>query len=523
MSNIQKAVIEIDFNNEGELWLTEIVLYIAMLIIWFLLIRMSWFFCFSPDAPRFRQYDSKALKPIKAKAERAARIRRESETTKSTTTTEPNNARVPSASQTRPRPESIQIKPPNNGSPYELSNEEFKLQMCKIHRSLRVCFIVSLTCTAIYVTSVMLNHTLIIAGAIQRHCVLSKLPVTALLSQRLGLYLFFIFRLHYSFGATIFAVKSIYLWVLIVCIMLTGVSAVFYFFLRIVTAPDPCASGIIFSSGAPALAQDYFWNIFLSVLFISRLKAVVSQQHKGSTRNLERAKLKQARSNYKYYYTMYKLTCLFLTAFLVTVCAAGLMQITGLGAATSAIDSIASNVLLFLNFQFNDHYFRRAFCGCLRLQACCLGSDYAKDMELHFYTNAKKPTHRQSSKTWQEATQNTKTAKMDKIEENKEDDEDEVVSSDSSSSDKSDKGKEMTASDEDKNNQLAIVINKAVDATHNQLKPDKINLLETSRDSTTGSDKDPQLPDTPYDDNDIGDQDTPLVESEDVMTPAPDI
>merc|ERR1712228_319955 len=65
-------------------------------------------------------------------------------------------------------------------------------------------------------------------------------------------------------------------------------------------------------------------------------------------------------------------------------------------AAFTSIDSVASNYLLYLNFQFNDYYFRIIFCGCMRFQSCCLGSEYAKDMQLYYTRNA--PKHNQQQK-----------------------------------------------------------------------------------------------------------------------------
>merc|ERR1712154_159482 len=85
-----------------------------------------------------------------------------------------------------------------------------------------------------------------------------------------------------------------------------------------------------------------------------------------------------------------------------------------------AIDSVAPNYLLFLNFQFNDDYFRKIFCACLRFQSCCLGREYAKDMQMYFVkNNAIKPTYRQT-KAADETTINTSEHQLKKIDEEEE-------------------------------------------------------------------------------------------------------
>ena len=222
----------------------------------------------------------------------------------------------------------------------------------------------------------MLNHTLIISGAIERDCTISRLPVAANFCQRVALYTFFIFRLHYSFRGTQYGIKPIFIYTLMAAIFIVGGGAVFYFFLVLSLADDPCDSGIAATAGGPAFGQDQFWNILLSVLFLVKLGAAVKSQNKfrmGSTRNLDKANLKKARSSYKYYYTMYKLTCLFVVAAIITIVLFVILFVTGLGSAMSSIDSVASNYLLFLSFQFNDHYFRVVFCACLKLQTKFLG------------------------------------------------------------------------------------------------------------------------------------------------------
>merc|ERR1712228_677360 len=196
------------------------------------------------------------------------------------------------------------------------------------------------------VTFVMINHTLIISGAINRNCIISRLPVSFNFCQRIALYLLFIFRLHHSFGDTQFGIKSIYIWILLICIIVFGLSATAYFFVVIVTANNPCASNLAFEAGAPALAQDVMFNMLLSVLFISRLwKTVSLQMNFSSCQDLELAKLKKARAGYKFYYMMFKLTLLFLLAVIM-------FFFIGLAAAFTSIDSVASNYLLYLNFQF---------------------------------------------------------------------------------------------------------------------------------------------------------------------------
>jgi len=397
----------LDFRNEGELWLSECVYYVTFILIWYLLIRILYFFCFHQYAPRFKQFDDRSLKPLKRRAEES-RVRRQSEyeqqSQSNTNTTASKTAQHPQAFG-RARGESTAL---SSGSQLE-TMEEFQLQICKIHKNLRICFLSSIIFTAVSITSILMNHTLIIAGAIERDCVLTRLPVIANFCQRMSLYLFFIFRLHFSFGATQFGIKRVFIVILVVSVCLLGACGVVYFFLRIVLAPEPCeVSG--FSAGAPAIGQDLLINILLSVLFLSRLaKAIKSQRKTGSVRNLEAAKLKTARKNYKYYYAMYKLTLLFVAAFLITLSGLVVVALTDLAGMVTAIDSVASNYLLYLTFQFNDLYFRKLFCGCLALQTLCLGEEYAKEMELHFHINARKAPHRQSSRTWQHEEDETRT------------------------------------------------------------------------------------------------------------------
>eukprot|EP01083_Nonionella_stella_P257933 882326_1 len=168
--SVEAAVIQLDFKNAGEMWLTEVILYICFILIWYLLIKILWHFCIKPSAPRFKQYNTRKLKPIQNAAEQSRR-KRHSESPNTTSDISNTN---------RTRHESITLKKDSQKIQTQATDkqtpEEFQLQICKIHRTLRLCFATSLICTGINVTSIMLNHTLIISGAIDRNCITSRLP-----------------------------------------------------------------------------------------------------------------------------------------------------------------------------------------------------------------------------------------------------------------------------------------------------------------------------------------------------------
>ena len=148
------AVVELDFNNEAELWVTEVILYICCILLWILLSKTSFWLCFAPNAPRFKQYDAKSIKTIRTKAN-LARSRRLSTTVTATgtpsdtSTQHQHQLQVPSASSSRTRSSSRQE---NIESP--LSPEEYQLQICQINRSLRICFITSLFFAAFCATAI---------------------------------------------------------------------------------------------------------------------------------------------------------------------------------------------------------------------------------------------------------------------------------------------------------------------------------------------------------------------------------
>ena len=91
---------------------------------------------------------------------------------------------------------------------------------------------------------IVLNHTLIISGVLERNCIISRLPFTANFCQRIALYSFYLFRLHYSFGSTRFGIKSAYIWIMFVCIVIFGSLGIAFFFFTIVSADDPCDSDL---------------------------------------------------------------------------------------------------------------------------------------------------------------------------------------------------------------------------------------------------------------------------------------
>eukprot|EP01084_Bolivina_argentea_P061829 113031_1 len=349
-----------------ERWITLIILCICTVIIWYLLSKILWWFFICDNAPRLKQYTTRALKPIKARAEESRR-RQKSE----------------------------------NAGVERQTPEEHQFQICKIPRSLRMCFTTCVVAAAINTTSLMILQTLKISGAIIGNICL--IPIIAIFFQRIGLHLFFILRLHYSLGATQFGIKHI--WGLTILIVLCELLSICYLVLVIATTADCCAYGTIATASLPAVIQDIFWMILLDWLFLSRLKAAVRAQSKfsgSSTRNLHKANVKKARANYKLLYLMYKLSCLFIAAVIITVFGYIVAIFSGLSIAMVSIDSIGSTGLLFMSFQFNDVYFRKLFCGCLRLQGRYLGFEYVRQMELHF---AGKKQERWQTKSWQ--NQNT--------------------------------------------------------------------------------------------------------------------
>ena len=177
MGSAKDAVSALDFDSEGEMWFTECVLYICFILIWYLLCKISWHFCIKPGSPKFTQFNQKALKPIKRAAEES-RMRRQSEYEQTqtathisngstinstmTSTNEPQNVRAPTVSSTATTAtstlKSSSRRSHDRSKSMSLANdetpEEFQLQICKIHRNLRVCFVTSLCCTAIAITSI---------------------------------------------------------------------------------------------------------------------------------------------------------------------------------------------------------------------------------------------------------------------------------------------------------------------------------------------------------------------------------
>ena len=190
MSSVQKAVEILDFKNEGAMWFTEVTLYICFILIWYLLCKIAWYFCIAPSSPKCKQYDARMLKPIKKRAE-DSRLRRNTEIAEMSLQTDTNTINTAhtntntleisdngvarggigsmSADTTRSRLESTTLRtntltPSTHARSHSKSitsikdetPEEFQLQICKIHRNLRLCFVTSLCCTAINVTSVSL-------------------------------------------------------------------------------------------------------------------------------------------------------------------------------------------------------------------------------------------------------------------------------------------------------------------------------------------------------------------------------
>merc|ERR1712113_1220796 len=117
---------------------------------------------------------------------------------------------------------------------------------------------------------------------------------------------------------------------------------------------------------------------------------------------------------------------------------------------------VLSNYLLFLSFQFNDNYFRIIFCGCLKLQALCLGSEYAKEMEQHFVIEARKPPHKQSSKTWQDdSTETTNRSRNDTARSNVAMN---IINEQKDDDDEMNKNVEDTPTTNDKSDKMTVVV-----------------------------------------------------------------
>merc|ERR550525_1833408 len=97
--------------------------------------------------------------------------------------------------------------------------------------------------------------------------------------------LFFLFRLHLSFGKTQFGVKKIYL----ICIAVAGTicttSGLFYFLWTYYTAEDSCAVGLSSKASTPVVAQDVLFSILISGLFISRFAVAAKMTATSSSGN----------------------------------------------------------------------------------------------------------------------------------------------------------------------------------------------------------------------------------------------
>eukprot|EP01084_Bolivina_argentea_P107938 192935_1 len=145
---------ELNFKNEGEMWLTEIVLWISFILIFYLLIKILYYFCIRSDAPRFKQYDQRSLKKIKTLAEesRQRRISQMSQTSGNDPSSITNTKSVPPLPNSNGRVPSTTVslnKGQKTKQNMAATPEEFQLQICKIHRSLRIVFCTSLISTAL--------------------------------------------------------------------------------------------------------------------------------------------------------------------------------------------------------------------------------------------------------------------------------------------------------------------------------------------------------------------------------------
>jgi len=259
------------------------------------------------------------------------------------------------------------------------TDAEFRYQICKVHRNLRISCLLSLLFAMLYVTFVTINHSLVIGRAINRHCFLFRTPLIIFCLHRLSMSLFFLFRLHLSFGKTQFGVRKIYLIIIAVVLTICTGLGLFYFLWTYLTAEDSCAIGLTSKSSTPVVAQDLLFSILISVLFISRF-AVASQMTLTSGTDITDQKV--MKKHWKYQYTMIKLCVLFLTETLSIITAFTVGSITDLAAATSTMMAVITNVLLLFNFQFNDHHFQRMCCGEKLLQRCCLGKKRSADMHI---------------------------------------------------------------------------------------------------------------------------------------------
>lgn len=167
---------ELGFRNIAELWFTESVIYIATAAIWYLLIKHLWLFCLRKDAPRLLQYEDQSLKKVMRAAEASRTQTRlsqiEPQSQLSQTAGIPSMRNSVDSTDSHPqhtRERSVSLSGVRHSARHsvtiirqsitamDLGNHteaEFQLSICRIHRNLRICCILSLLFATIYITSV---------------------------------------------------------------------------------------------------------------------------------------------------------------------------------------------------------------------------------------------------------------------------------------------------------------------------------------------------------------------------------
>ena len=115
------------------------------------------------------------------------------------------------------------------------------------------------------------------------NCTLSTWPIVFVGFGRLSLYLFFIFRLHYSFTDTLYDVSIYKLKLISILMIFTVVSALLIHYYNIIS--NNCSESSYIFGGAIATLQDTFWITTMFTWFCIKLNKILKTINLGLNNN----------------------------------------------------------------------------------------------------------------------------------------------------------------------------------------------------------------------------------------------
>ena len=108
----------------------------------------------------------------------------------------------------------------------------------------------------------------------------------------------------------------------------------------------------------------------------------VDKNERKRRRKQRKVLYKENKQNFRYYYTMFKLTFAFVFTAFTTICMTLFAYFSGSVAAAVCIDMFVNSFLLLLSFKFTDFIYRKCCFSCIALQASILGTSFVIQQKL---------------------------------------------------------------------------------------------------------------------------------------------